>query len=152
MTRVELTEARAPLADYARKARRGPVVLTRRGRPIALLRLLTDEERENFLVSTHPGFVEMIRRSREECPPGSGVALEDVERELGLSPAQAVARGRRRSRGATKRGKGAVAKYARMKPEGLRAATKVFDREIAIDESRPLSAAERKAWEAARRK
>jgi antitoxin (DNA-binding transcriptional repressor) of toxin-antitoxin stability system len=96
MTRVELTEARAPLADYARKARRGPVVLTRRGRPVALLRLLTDEERENFLVSTHPGFVELIRRSREQCPPGSGMALEDVERELGLSPARPVARRRRR--------------------------------------------------------
>jgi antitoxin (DNA-binding transcriptional repressor) of toxin-antitoxin stability system len=97
MTRVELTEARAPLADYARKAKSGPVVLTRRGRPVALLRLLTDEEREDFLVSTHPGFVELIRRSREECPPGSGMALEDVERELGLSPARPVARRRRRA-------------------------------------------------------
>lgn len=96
MTRVELTEAKAPLAEYARQATRGPVVLTRRGRPVALLRLLTGEERENFLVSTHPGFVELIRRSREECPPGSGMALEDVERELGLSPARAVSRGRRR--------------------------------------------------------
>jgi len=72
----------------------------------------------------------MIRRSREECPPGSGVALEDVERELGLSPAQAVARARRRSPGATKCGKGTVAKYARMKPEGLQAATKVLDRDL----------------------
>ena len=95
MTRVELTEARAPLADYARRARRGPVVLTRRGRPVALLRLLTDEEREDFLVSTHPGFMELIKRSREECPPGSGVPLEDVERELGLSPRRPVARRRR---------------------------------------------------------
>jgi len=59
MTRVELTEARAPL---------------------------TDEEREDFLVSTHPGFVELITRSREECPPGAGMALEDVERELGPRP------------------------------------------------------------------
>ena len=46
MTRVELTEARAPLADYARKARCGP-------------------------------------------------PLEDIERELGLSPSRPVARRRR---------------------------------------------------------
>jgi antitoxin (DNA-binding transcriptional repressor) of toxin-antitoxin stability system len=49
MTRVELTEATAPLAAYARKAKRGPVGLTRRGRPVAMLRLLTEEEREDYL-------------------------------------------------------------------------------------------------------
>lgn len=101
MTRVELTEATAPLADYARKAKRGPVVLTRRGRPVAMLRLLTDEERENYLISTHPGFVELIRKSRETCPPGSGIPLEEIARELGrtASPPHARRRSaRRRSR------------------------------------------------------
>ena len=92
MTRVELTEATAPLADYARKAKRGPVVLTRRGRPVAMLRLLTEEERENYLVSTHPAFVELIRKSRETCPPGSGVPLEEVEQELRLTPARPLVR------------------------------------------------------------
>jgi antitoxin (DNA-binding transcriptional repressor) of toxin-antitoxin stability system len=100
MTRVELTEATAPLADYARKARRGPVVLTRRGRPVAMLRLLTEEEREDYLVSTHPGFVELIRRSRETCPPGSGIPLEAAERELGATPSPVARRrpARRRPR------------------------------------------------------
>jgi antitoxin (DNA-binding transcriptional repressor) of toxin-antitoxin stability system len=101
MTRVELTEATAPLADYARKAKRGPVVLTRRGRPVAMLRLLTEEEREDYLVSTHPGFVDLIRRSRESCPPGSGMPLEQVERELGIESSRPLARrrpARRRSR------------------------------------------------------
>jgi antitoxin (DNA-binding transcriptional repressor) of toxin-antitoxin stability system len=55
MTRVELTEATAPLAAYVHKAKRGPVVLTRRGRPAAMLRLLTDEAREDDLVSTDAG-------------------------------------------------------------------------------------------------
>lgn len=101
MTRVELTEATAPLAAYARKAKRGPVVLTRRGRPVAMLRLLTEEEREDYLVSTHPGFVELIRKSRETCSPGSGIPLEDVERELGVTASRPVARrtpARRRAR------------------------------------------------------
>lgn len=39
-----------------------------------------------------------------------------------------------------------------MKLEELRAATRAFDQEMVVDKSRPLSAAERKAWEAARRK
>jgi prevent-host-death family protein len=101
MTRVELTEATAPLADYARKARRGPVLLTRRGRPVAMLRLLTAEEREDYLVSTHPAFVELMRRSREACPPGAGIPLEKVEMEFAAKAARPVRRrkdGRRRSR------------------------------------------------------
>ena len=99
MTRVELTEATAPLADYARKARRGPVLLTRRGRPVAMLRLLTDEEREDYLVSTHPGFVELMRRSREKSPPGAGIPLEKVEMEFAAD----APRPARRRRGAGRR-------------------------------------------------
>jgi len=101
MTRVELTEAKAPLAAYARKAKRGPVVLTRRGRPVAMLRLLTEEEREDYLVSTDPGFVDLIRKSRETWPPGSGIPLGEVERELEIARSRTVARrgpARRRSR------------------------------------------------------
>jgi antitoxin (DNA-binding transcriptional repressor) of toxin-antitoxin stability system len=101
MTRVELTEATAPLAAYVRKARRGPVVLTRRGRPVAMLRLLTEEEREEYLVSTDPGFVDLIRRSRETWPPGSGIPVGEVEREFEIARSRTVAlRGpaRRRSR------------------------------------------------------
>jgi hypothetical protein len=66
-----------------------------------MLRLLTDEERENYLVSTHPGFVELIRKSRELCPPGSGIPLEEIEREMGSTPSRSRARrgpARRRSR------------------------------------------------------
>jgi len=48
--------------------------------------------------------------------------------------------------------KGLVAKYGRMTLEELRAATKAFDEEMVVAKSRPLSAAERKAWETARRK
>lgn len=48
--------------------------------------------------------------------------------------------------------KSVVAKYQRMRSEELREATRRFDEETVIDESRPLTAAERKAWEAARRK
>ena len=51
-----------------------------------------------------------------------------------------------------KRKSSLVAKYQRMKPEALREATKVFDQEMVVDTSRPMTAAERKAWETARRK
>jgi hypothetical protein len=98
MTRVELAEATAPLADYARKAKRGPVVFTRKGRPVAMLRLLTDEEREDYLVSNHPGFVELIRRSRETYPPGTGIAIQEIERDLAANTSRRAPVRKRSSR------------------------------------------------------
>jgi prevent-host-death family protein len=46
MTRVELKDATSSLSDYTRKARKGPVVVTRRGKPVALLRILGEDEWE----------------------------------------------------------------------------------------------------------
>jgi len=48
--------------------------------------------------------------------------------------------------------KGLVSKYASLKPSELWEATKEFDREMVVRESRPLGPAERRAWEKARRK
>ena len=42
--------------------------------------------------------------------------------------------------------------FNRMKPEELHEATKAFDEEMVVDRSRPVTAAERRAWEEARRK
>jgi hypothetical protein len=66
-----------------------------------MLRLLTDDEREDYLVSTHPAFVELMRRSREACPPGAGISLEKVEKEFAASaprPARRRKSAPRRSR------------------------------------------------------
>ena len=48
--------------------------------------------------------------------------------------------------------KGHLARYAALELHELREATKEFDREMIVTESRPLSAAEQQAWEKARRK
>jgi hypothetical protein len=42
--------------------------------------------------------------------------------------------------------------YQQMTPPQLEAATAPFDAEMVVDESRPLTPAERKVWQAARRK
>ena len=76
-------------------------MLTRRRRPVALLRVLTEKEREDLAVATHPGFVDLIARSRRECPAGAGIALEDVGKQFAAKGAgRAVAtRGPSRRRG-----------------------------------------------------
>lgn len=84
MMRVEMAEATGSLLDYARKARKEPVVVTRHGKPVALLRCLTEEEWEDFAVATHPAFVALMKRSYARFKPGEGIPLEQIEREFGI--------------------------------------------------------------------
>jgi antitoxin (DNA-binding transcriptional repressor) of toxin-antitoxin stability system len=95
MIRVELRDAKGSLSDYARKARRGPVVVMRGGKPIALLRTLTDEEWEDFVVSTHPGFLSVLERSRARYEAAGGISLAEIERRFGLTPKAARRRAKK---------------------------------------------------------
>lgn len=86
MTRVELQDATGSLSDYTRRARKSPVVVTRRGKPVALLRVLTDEDWEDYVVSTSPTFQRILKRSLRSYNKSGGIPLEDIEREFGLPP------------------------------------------------------------------
>ena len=92
MMRVELKEATDSLSEYTRKARKEPVVVTRHGKPVAMLRSLTEDEWEDFVVSTDPRFIAMIERSRARYKPGTGIPLADVMRKYGIKPASRRAR------------------------------------------------------------
>jgi len=86
MTRVELQEATGSLSEYTRKARKADVVVTRRGKPVALLRVLTDEEWEDYVVSRSPVFRRILKRSEASYKKQGGIPLEVIEREFGLPP------------------------------------------------------------------
>jgi prevent-host-death family protein len=80
---VEMSEATASLGEYARKARRHSLVVTRRGKPIAaLLPLPPGTDLENLTVSVDPRFVAMIERSRFRCPAGTGLSTAEVRQLL----------------------------------------------------------------------
>jgi antitoxin (DNA-binding transcriptional repressor) of toxin-antitoxin stability system len=64
MTRVELDEATDPLSEYTRRARKEPVVVTDHAKPLALLRSLSDDEWEDFVVSSDPRFAAMFERAQ----------------------------------------------------------------------------------------
>ena len=61
-------------------------MVTQRGKPVALLRTLTDEEWEDFVVSTHSKFLAVLARSRASYKAQGGIPLVDVERRFGLTP------------------------------------------------------------------
>ena len=92
MRTVEMAKATASLRDYARKMRRRPLVVTRRGKPVVALMPLSESDWEDLVVSAHPKFVALMKRSYARYKPGTGTSLEDLRREYGLEPKPAPKR------------------------------------------------------------
>ncbi len=83
MKTIEMADATAPLAEYARRNRRETLVLTRRGRAYAaLMPISTPTDLENLRVSNSPEFQALIAKSRRESPPGTGLSTEEMRRRL----------------------------------------------------------------------
>lgn len=72
-------EAKNAFPRVLKLARRDVVIVTNRGRPVAAIEGLRDEEDlEDYLLERSPKFWAMIRRARR----GKGVALARVRKEL----------------------------------------------------------------------
>ena len=84
MTTVELKDATSSLADYARRAAAGPVVVTVRGKPVAALVPVEGMDLESLSVSTNPQFLDLIERSRRSLEEKGGVSSDEVRRRIGL--------------------------------------------------------------------
>ncbi|HUT34632.1 MAG TPA: type II toxin-antitoxin system prevent-host-death family antitoxin [Planctomycetota bacterium] len=85
MKTVEMDEAKGTLAEYARGLRREPVILTRRGKPVAALVSVEDEDWESISLSTNPEFMAIIERSRRRHAAEGGIPIAEVRRRLGLA-------------------------------------------------------------------
>lgn len=85
MKKLKITEATAPLADYARDLQ-GPLVVTAHGRPIAALVPIEDMDMETLAVGTSPVFIEIIERSRRRLETEGGISSAEMRRRLGIKP------------------------------------------------------------------
>ena len=73
MKTIDIAEATAPLAEYARFHRRQTLVVMRRGRPIAaLMPISTPADVESFKVSSSPKFQARIARVPPRESAGDG--------------------------------------------------------------------------------
>ena len=84
MKALELAEATAPLADYARELEE-PVILTVQGRPVAALMSIEGADWETVTLSTNPKFLALIEHSRARQRAEGGISSAEMRRRLGLS-------------------------------------------------------------------
>jgi prevent-host-death family protein len=81
---VEIAEAHASLAEIAREARDGPIVLTEGGKPIAAVVPIEDTDLESLSLATNPDFIALIQRSRARHAAEGGTSSDEMRRRLGL--------------------------------------------------------------------
>ena len=84
MRKIEVTEAKGTLAQYIRGLSRGPVIFTRRGKPVAALVSVKGNDWESISLSTNPKFTGLIAHSRACQEAEGGIPIEEVRRRLGL--------------------------------------------------------------------
>jgi len=82
MKTLEMAEATAPLAQYARNAAKEPLVLTEDGKPIAALVSVEDADWESISLSTNPKFIALIERSRARQRAEGGISPAEMRRRL----------------------------------------------------------------------
>lgn len=76
-----MTKATEPLLEHAKK---DTVVLTCRGKPVAALVPVDSDQWEDWVVSTHPDFIEIIKRSEARYKSEGGISMDEIRRKYGL--------------------------------------------------------------------
>lgn len=81
---VEMTEATDTLAEYARKARTEPLIITVNGKPVAALVAIEDADMETVSLCTDPKFLGIIERSRVRQQAEGGLSPQEIRSRLEL--------------------------------------------------------------------
>jgi prevent-host-death family protein len=82
MKSVELRKALSPLAEYAAEIAEGPVIVTKKGRPVAALIPVDKADVESILLSANPRFQAILKRSRSEYKRKGGLSTEELREQL----------------------------------------------------------------------
>jgi antitoxin (DNA-binding transcriptional repressor) of toxin-antitoxin stability system len=84
MMTLEIDQATRPLAEYARRLKKTPVLLTVQGKPVAALVSVANADAETIALSTNERFLALIERSRARHKVEGGVSAAEMRKHLGL--------------------------------------------------------------------
>jgi hypothetical protein len=94
---IDVENGDLTVLELARLAKTGPVILTRRGKPLAAVKDLTRSDWESISLANNPQFRSLIEESRRSFRDEGSIPLEDLRRELDL-PAKAKSRRSRKKK------------------------------------------------------
>ena len=82
MKTVEVSKATLPLSDYTKEVKKEPVVITKGGRPVAVLVSIPNANIETVSLSNNPRFIALIERSRARQKSEGGIPSKEMRRRL----------------------------------------------------------------------
>jgi len=82
---IELMDAKAALADYARDVETFPVIVTVDGKPIAALIAVRNADLETVKLSTNREFLEIVEEARARYDAEGGISGPEMRRRLAES-------------------------------------------------------------------
>ena len=78
-----VAEVKAKFSDYVKASEKGPVVITRNGKAVAvLLSVADDDDVERLILTNSARFQAIINEAREEIRKGKAGAHEDFWKEV----------------------------------------------------------------------
>jgi prevent-host-death family protein len=86
-----LAEVKDRFSAYIDESRESPIVVTRNGRPVAMIIAITDEDDLDSLLLVHnPRFLQLLEDARQRVRVSGGVPLAEFRRRLEESQAAEV--------------------------------------------------------------
>jgi prevent-host-death family protein len=78
-----IADVKAKFSGYLKASEEGPVVVTKNGKPVALLLSMKDEEEiERMVLAYSPKFQRIIQLAEQQIRDGKGIDHEDFWREI----------------------------------------------------------------------
>jgi prevent-host-death family protein len=82
-----VADVKARLSAYLKETENGPVVITRNGKPVAVLLAVQDEdELERLLLASSAQLREVLEAGRQQIQAGEGIAHEDFWAQVESRP------------------------------------------------------------------
>jgi len=80
---ASIADIKAKFSGYLKESEQGPVIVTRNGKPVAVLIAMSDEDEiERVLLAYSPAFRGLLGAARERILEGEGIAHDDFWRQV----------------------------------------------------------------------
>jgi len=78
-----IAQVKAHLSAYLKESEKGPIVVTKNGKPVAVLLGITDEEEiERLVLAYSPKFQSILAQGRQQIKETGGISHEDFWGEV----------------------------------------------------------------------
>jgi len=80
---ASVADVKAKFSGYLNASKQGPVVVTKNGKPVAMLLSVTDEDEiERMLLAYSPKFQSLLDVAEQQIREGKGISHDDFWREI----------------------------------------------------------------------